>query len=144
MRIAIGVVFLIAASQKLRFPLDFLESVYRYRLFGPAVSELVALWLPWTELIVGLSLVGGAFLEAAYAMDFVLGGSIVFVKAWVVRTGGEVGCGCVSIGPSTLIGVDDLALSAMFAVAIAGAWWLERRAGSACVDDQSGPDQASS
>jgi hypothetical protein len=57
----LGLVFLVAAATKVSAPQDFADAVAAYHLLPVAAVNLVALSLPWFELLCGLSLTLGIF-----------------------------------------------------------------------------------
>lgn len=58
-RLGMGAMFIASSLPKICQPYDFLSSVYHYELVGPQLGLLVAMTLPWLELLVGICLVGG-------------------------------------------------------------------------------------
>jgi len=72
MQICIGGVFLWMGVSKLQQPYEFLASVYNYELVGPSLGLLVAMILPWMELVVGASLVVGACAAGATLLSIAM------------------------------------------------------------------------
>lgn len=97
MRLVLGCIFLYASLDKIRQPKEFAEAVYNYRILPDALVNVLAVVLPWIELIVGILLVAG----------FLVGGSLficvflmtVFLGAMAVTLirGIDVQCGCFSL-----------------------------------------------
>ena len=94
----LGVLMLWAAVSKLANPTDFHGSIYGYQLPLPrAMLQATAVVLPWLELLCGLLLVAGLWVETALVL--ITGLLAVFVvatgQAWM--RGLEISCGCFSL-----------------------------------------------
>ena len=126
-RIAIGTVFLVAGTSKVQYPYDFLESVFKYRIAGPGLSQVIAQWLPWIEIAVGICYVGNVLSRGTYLVSGFLGVCFLAVKAWAVHRDTPVGCGCVATGTTQVLGITDLGISALLLASIAAAWIYEER-----------------
>jgi uncharacterized membrane protein YphA (DoxX/SURF4 family) len=122
--LAVGGVFLYACWDKILEPRKFAAIVYQYQVIGPSAragflpANLLAVTLPWVELVVGLLLVTGLWRREAAA---VAGGMLVmFLAAIGLATAQGVdvaNCGCFSVGehgrtPGWLLVLQDLALLA--------------------------------
>jgi putative oxidoreductase len=103
--IGLGAVFVYASLDKIARPTEFARIVYRYRLAGPTAEigmvppNLVAVVLPWLELLTGALLITGLWRREAAALA---GGMlVVFLVAvgYVLWQGIDVAnCGCFSVG----------------------------------------------
>jgi uncharacterized membrane protein YphA (DoxX/SURF4 family) len=108
-RLGLGCLFLWSSLPKIRQPYDFLSSVYNYELVGPRLGVLIAMTLPWAELLVGICLVGGIFVSGALLVSTAMAAMFIFVIASALYRGLPISCGCFSapgagaIGYSTLI-----------------------------------------
>jgi uncharacterized membrane protein YphA (DoxX/SURF4 family) len=98
LRLLLGAFFVYASLDKIASPPGFAKVVYQWQVVGPVPSNLVAVTLPWIELVAGLLLVVGAWRrEAALVIAFLL---VVFIVAAgsVMARGIDVeNCGCVSL-----------------------------------------------
>jgi uncharacterized membrane protein YphA (DoxX/SURF4 family) len=103
--IALGAVFLYAAYDKILHPADFARIVYHYQVIGPNqhvgpwAANLLAVTLPWIEVVVGLALLTGVWRrEAAWVTSALL---VIFVvavaDATLVRKIDIANCGCFSV-----------------------------------------------
>ena len=81
MRLLLGGLFLCSALPKIRQPYDFLSSVYGYELVGPKLGLLVAVALPWMELLVGICRLGGIFVNGALLASAGLAASTISATA---------------------------------------------------------------
>jgi uncharacterized membrane protein YphA (DoxX/SURF4 family) len=102
--LGLGAVFVYASLDKIAHPAEFAKIVYHYRLLGPDIdtgplaANLLAVTLPWIELVAGLLLITGIWRrEAALASAGML---VVFVAAlaWALFHGIDLAnCGCFSV-----------------------------------------------
>jgi uncharacterized membrane protein YphA (DoxX/SURF4 family) len=98
LRLLLGAFFVYASLDKIASPAGFAKIAYQWQVAGPVPSNLVAVTLPWIELVAGLLLVAGAWRrEAALVVALLL---VVFLGAAtsvLVRGIDIVNCGCVSV-----------------------------------------------
>ncbi len=95
-RLGLGCMFLWSSLPKIRQPYDFLSSVYNYEIAGPSLGMLVAITLPWVELLVGVCLVGGIFVGGALLVSIGMAAMFTFTLAFALYHGLEISCGCFS------------------------------------------------
>ena len=98
LRLLLGAFFVYASLDKIWDPAAFAKIVYQWQVVGPVPSNLVAVTLPWIELLAGLLLLAGAWKrESALVVALML---VVFIAAAgsVMARGIDVeNCGCVSV-----------------------------------------------
>jgi len=98
LRLLIGAFFVYASLDKIWNPAAFAKIVYQWQVVGPVPSNLVAVTLPWVELLAGLLLLVGVWRrESALVVALML---VVFLVAAgsVMARGIDVeNCGCVSV-----------------------------------------------
>lgn len=94
-----------AASNQETGPAAFARVVYRYQVVGPndrlppLVANLVAVTLPWVELLAGLLLLAGVWRrEAALVVALLLVVFVLAVGSTLVRGIDIQNCGCFSLG----------------------------------------------
>jgi len=121
-RLALGVVFIASSIPKLRQPYDFLADVYGYEIVGPKFGLVVAMLLPWLELLVGVCLVGGIFISAALLTAIAMSAMFCFVLASALWRGLEISCGCFNPSSAGIIGYWTLARAAMLLFVSAAAY----------------------
>jgi uncharacterized membrane protein YphA (DoxX/SURF4 family) len=102
--LGLGGVFVYASLDKIAQPAAFARIVYHYRLLGPDLdsgplaANLLAVTLPWVELVAGLLLIIGLWRrEAALATALML---VAFIGAvsWALLHGVDLAnCGCFSV-----------------------------------------------
>jgi hypothetical protein len=99
----LGGIFVYASYDKILHPVPFAEIVFNYQILPDLLVNLVSLFLPWIELLVGLSLILGIWsFGSVLICTFLL---VVFFSTLVfnVARGLDIDCGCftTSIGPSS-------------------------------------------
>ena len=128
---ALGAVFVYASLDKIAQPAAFARIVYHYRLIGPSAlvgplpANLLAVTLPWVEMVAGLALIAGVWRREAAGLSALL--LVVFLGAvtWALLHGIDIeNCGCFSVsGTGRSAGVklilQDLGLLAMAVVVAA-------------------------
>jgi uncharacterized membrane protein YphA (DoxX/SURF4 family) len=123
-RIALGCVFIYASLDKIRHPELFAEAVYNYQLSPEVAVNLVALWLPWLELLSGGLLVLGVWVRGS---TLILSGlMVVFLTALGINLarGLDIHCGCFTTqgsGPMTIL---TLFRDSLFLVLALYLFWL--------------------
>lgn len=97
-RIALGVVFIVAAIPKLQAPTDTTMGLQAYELFGYDVAHFLALFVPLIELALGVALVLGAATRAASVATCAL--LVVYIGLIIsaAARGLNIDCGCFSRG----------------------------------------------
>lgn len=95
-RVTVGTVLLVAGFQKLGSAQSFAQEISNYRLLPEASIDLIAVTLPWFELLVGALLIVGLQTQvAALSASLLFLGFEVFIVSALVR-GLNIDCGCFS------------------------------------------------
>jgi uncharacterized membrane protein YphA (DoxX/SURF4 family) len=101
--ILLGILFLVAAAAKIKDPPAFAQEIFNYGLLPAAGVNLLALFLPWLELLCGVLLFLGYWRRAAASTVAAM--LIVFIGALSINLarGRAVDCGCfgASAAPKT-------------------------------------------
>lgn len=101
LRLLLGGFFVYASLDKIADPAAFAKVVYQWQVAGPVPSNLVAVTLPWIELVAGLLLVVGVWRREAALVIAALLVAFVVAAASVMARGIDVtNCGCVSLAAS--------------------------------------------
>jgi len=96
----LGLTFIYASFHKILSPADFAKIVYGYDLFPHALINLIAIIIPFLELVAGLALIIGLYpRSAAIIITALLLAFIVVLTINLIR-GHEFDCGCFSTGQS--------------------------------------------
>jgi uncharacterized membrane protein YphA (DoxX/SURF4 family) len=98
-RLIVAVVFIAAAVPKITTPHAFAQAVFRYQMLPYSLINLMALFLPWIELVAGVALLVPRFSRAAAVI--LLGMLAVFTVAIAIAQarGINIACGCFSVDP---------------------------------------------
>ncbi len=104
MGLVLGAVFVYASLDKIAKPLDFARILYHYQVIGPSatipplVPNLVAVMLPWVELVAGLLLIVGVLRrEAAAVVGVMLILFLTAVGSALYRGIDIENCGCFTL-----------------------------------------------
>ncbi len=103
-RLVLGMVFLVAAVAKIADPDTFAKSIIGYEMLPYGLTNLVALFIPWLEVICGLFVIFGVRLRVSAGL--ILGMLLVFTTAIVIAVlqGKELSCGCFGDAGDAKIG----------------------------------------
>ncbi len=95
-RLILGGVFIYASWDKILHPAAFAEAVFNYQLLPSQLINLMALILPWLELILGVLLFSGICVSGAVLGVNLL--MVMFLAAIIFNTarGLNISCGCFS------------------------------------------------
>ena len=92
----LGLTFIYASYSKILAPADFAKIVYGYDLFASEIINLIAITLPFIELVAGLALILGVYpRSAALIINGMLVAFIIVLSINLIR-GHEFDCGCFS------------------------------------------------
>jgi uncharacterized membrane protein YphA (DoxX/SURF4 family) len=96
LRLTFGIILIAASIDKIQHPWEFVQSVENYGILGERFARWVAIWLPYLELIVGILLILGIWLDAASILTFLM--MIIFAVAVTQAyfRGLDINCGCFS------------------------------------------------
>jgi uncharacterized membrane protein YphA (DoxX/SURF4 family) len=137
-QIALGVIFIAAALPKIVDPPSFAHMIYNYRLVPGPFVNLMALTMPWVELLSGVALVLGIWRTTARNIIAVL--LLLFIVSIGINLarGNAIDCGCFDVsaaGKSVEERLADMRFVILRDVGmllmVAELWWAERRARAA-------------
>jgi uncharacterized membrane protein YphA (DoxX/SURF4 family) len=98
LRVALGGFFVYASLDKIANPAGFAKIVYQWQVLGPVPSNLLAIVLPWVELVAGLALVAGFWRREAALVIALMLAMFLGAAASVMARGIDVeNCGCTSV-----------------------------------------------
>jgi len=95
-RLALGFLFFYAGVGKIISPQEFAVAIYNYQLLPDGAINLLAVVLPWLEVLLAAALVSGFYVRGASLLSAVL--FFVFVAALSINLarGLDISCGCFS------------------------------------------------
>jgi len=96
-RLVIGGIFIYASLDKISHPSEFARIVYNYHLAPGNLVNIVAIILPWVEIICGLSVVFGLYKEGGILIISFL--TVIFIIAIGINVirGINLECGCFTV-----------------------------------------------
>ena len=108
-QIALGVFFVAAALPKIVDPPSFAHMIYNYRLVPGALVNLMALVMPWLELLAGLALILGIWTRSSAGLVGAL--LLVFIAAIALNLarGNAIDCGCFDVSAANKTADERLA-----------------------------------
>ena len=106
-RILIGGILIYASINKIVDPGGFARAIDNYHLIPFGLENSMAIVLPWVELIVGISLIFGLFIDGAAFLVIVM--MVIFIVAitFAILSGYNIECGC-GLKPGELVGVQKI------------------------------------
>tara|TARA_A100000164_G_C21417767_1_gene545207 strand:+ start:44 stop:496 length:453 start_codon:yes stop_codon:yes gene_type:complete len=93
-RFILAIVFIYASLDKIIDPISFSDNIDNYHISPIIINNLVALILPWVELIIGLCLLTGVFLDGSSIISIGLMIFFIFIISQAYLRGISLHCGC--------------------------------------------------
>jgi uncharacterized membrane protein YphA (DoxX/SURF4 family) len=130
LRVAVGIVFLVAAYAKLKDPWAlFAMSIDSYGILPLRWVEFAARTLPWFEVVLGLVLIAGIFPRIATMTGSLLMLAFIGAMGWAKLHGKQIDCGC--FGPGEAIGfwsiLRDASIGAALLFVTVMSYWHPRK-----------------
>lgn len=99
-RLVVGGLFVYAGVRKLLDTQGFATDILHYRILPPDAVLLLAIYLPWLEILAGAALVGGILYRGGLAILSAL--TVIFIGAIAsaMARGLDISCGCFGAGAS--------------------------------------------
>ena len=95
-RIILSIVFIYASIDKIVHPQSFAQAVFNHQVLPEILINIIAIVLPWMELILGLCLFFNVWMNGASALTAVLMFIFMSTITFNLLRGLDVGCGCFS------------------------------------------------
>jgi putative oxidoreductase len=96
----LGLTFIYASIHKIAAPAEFAKIIYGYDLFPAAFINLIAIIIPFLEMVTGLALVIGIYpRSAAITLNALIVAYIIALAINLIR-GHEFDCGCFAASQS--------------------------------------------
>ena len=90
-----------ASMDKLANMSDFAKIIQNYKLLPIELVNLLAIFLPWLEFIVGFCLVLGKFEKASLLLYSLMLIIFIIALSLALIRGLDISCGCFSVEPSS-------------------------------------------
>ena len=106
-RIVLGGIFIYASLDKIAHPAEFAKAIGNYHVLPFGLENLLALTLPWLELLAGVALITGVMVDGAAIMVILMNIVFIFAISQALARGISIECGCFSV---TTEGGDNIGL----------------------------------
>lgn len=93
-RLLVGGMFIYASFYKIVEPGAFAKSIWYYHLVPGYVINLMAIVLPWVELLAGLALIAGVYYRGAVLWANLMLVIFIVALATTIARGINIDCGC--------------------------------------------------
>ena len=116
-RILLGLMFIYASLDKIAHPEEFAKQIGYYKALPFGLENVLAIVLPWTELIVGICLIAGLLVDGATLLSIIM--MLVFILAisQAMLRGIDITCGCFKVSAdSDKLGLDTIIRDIIFLV----------------------------
>lgn len=97
LRVVLGLIFLVAAWDKIADPMAFAKIVRNYQILPDTLIAGVALVLPWIEVVVGMCLLTGFLSRGASISAALMMAVFLAAMAWAQHKGISTQCGCFTV-----------------------------------------------
>ena len=128
-RLILGAVFIYASLDKIAHPAEFAKAIGNYHVVPFGLENLMALALPWLELIAGICLIAGIMVDGATIMVILMNIVFIFAISQALARGISIECGCFSV---TTEGGDNIGIQTMlrdigYLVLAAVVWYRQEK-----------------
>ncbi|MCG8551831.1 MAG: DoxX family membrane protein [Desulfobacterales bacterium] len=97
LRLFLGVTFISASWHKIVSPDQFATILYGYAVFPHQIINLLAIVMPFLELVCGITLITGIFKRSGLLLINAMLVSFIFLISFNLIRGHEFDCGCFSL-----------------------------------------------
>jgi len=122
-RIILGAVFLWASFGKILEPGDFARSISNYHIVPFGIENIVALILPWLELLIGMGLILGIMVDGSVQISAILLIMFILMIGQAILRGFNIECGC-GLKEGEVIGLNKILENIVF---LGGAYIVMQR-----------------
>ena len=122
-RIILGAVFLWASFGKILEPGDFARSISNYHIVPFGIENIIALILPWLELLIGVGLILGIMVDGSVQISAILLIMFILMIGQAMLRGFNIECGC-GLKEGEMIGLNKILENIVF---IGGAYIVMQR-----------------
>jgi putative oxidoreductase len=96
-RLCLGLVFIIASIEKIAIPEIFATNIEAYQILPVFIINIIALIIPWLELLCGIFLISGFYLRSSSLIVSALLVAFIFLLSWAIFHGLHIDCGCFGV-----------------------------------------------
>jgi len=125
-RLIVGIMLIYASYYKIIEPATFAKSIWYYHMVPGDLINLMALILPWLEMLCGLALILGIWYRGAVLWSNVLLLVFIVALASTIARGLSIDCGCFKAGKSATAPAWDALWFDLVAIVFALQMWFSR------------------
>jgi uncharacterized membrane protein YphA (DoxX/SURF4 family) len=107
-QVGIGLIFVAAGLAKVGDLRTFAEQIHNFRMVPVATEHLLAMTLPWIELVAGMALIVGIRVRDGALLTFVLMAVFTAGVALALTRGLDIECGCFGTTDASRVGLVKL------------------------------------
>lgn len=100
-RIVLGAIFIYASMDKIANMPDFAKVILNYKILPVQLVNLLAIFLPWLEFVLGVFLITGKFERASLLVYTAMLVVFIIALSQAQIRGLDISCGCFSVKPSS-------------------------------------------
>ncbi len=128
-RLILGGVFIYASLDKISHPAEFAKAIGNYHVVPFGLENLMALALPWLELIAGICLIAGIMVDGATIMVILMNIVFIFAISQALARGISIECGCFSVTTEggDNIGIQTILRDIGYLVLAAVVWYRQEK-----------------
>ena len=93
-RIVLGAIFLLASFDKISDPANFARSISNYHIVPFGLENIIAIILPWLELLIGMGLILGIMIDGSARISAYLMVMFILMISQAMLRGYNIECGC--------------------------------------------------
>lgn len=107
-RMFIGILFIFYGISKISDPAQFANEIGNYGMTTDFITQLMALIIPWAEMIIGVLLLFGVYQNENGILATVLLFMFTFAVAFAFASGLDINCGCSGANASEKVGWEKI------------------------------------
>jgi uncharacterized membrane protein YphA (DoxX/SURF4 family) len=127
LRLILGLVLIYAGWSKMFDPHTFMNDIGNYRILPNSLLPITAITLPAIEVVTGVCLILGLFMEGALTITTIL--ILVFLAAIesAILRGLDIKCGCFGTTDAELVGIGVLVRDFLLLLCVIPLWFEKGR-----------------
>jgi uncharacterized membrane protein YphA (DoxX/SURF4 family) len=125
-RILLGAIFIYASYDKILDPGKFARDIANYHIVPFGLENIIALIIPWLELLIGIGLIIGVMVDGAALISGGLLALFIVLIAQAILRGFDIECGC-ALKEGQLVGWDKILENLVFLGASFLVWQRQKK-----------------
>ena len=94
LRLILGGIFIYASIDKIANPHEFAKNISHYHLVPFGLENIISIFLPWLELIIGVGLIVGFMVDGSVVLSMSLLVMFIVAISSAILRGYNIDCGC--------------------------------------------------